>query len=122
AAKIWPILLFPAFILSPGRGRIRWWQWLVLLPVFGLFAAPYVGNVTENAQFLTGFVGGWRNNDSPFGVILWTAGGDLYRAKYTAFAMMAAVTLGIALSVRNLEKAALWTIVAMLLISANCHP
>jgi hypothetical protein len=122
AAKIWPVLLFPAFILSPAGGKPRWYQWLAGLPVLGLFAAPYLGNITENAQFLTGFVGGWRNNDSLFGAILWYAGGDLYQAKYTAVAIIATITIGIALFVRTLEKAALWSMVAMLLISANCHP
>ena len=122
AAKIWPILLFPAFILSPGSGKPRWYQWLILFPVFGLFALPYLGNVTENAQFLTGFVGGWRNNDSLFGAILWYSGGDLYQAKYTASGLIAVILFGIALFVGSLEKAALWSITAVLLISANCHP
>jgi alpha-1,6-mannosyltransferase len=122
AAKIWPILLFPAFIFSPGGGKPRWYQWLVLFPVLASTAAPYLGNVTENAQFLSGFVGGWRNNDSLFGAILWYSGGDLYRAKYTAVAIIAVITLVLAISVRSLEKATLWTIVAMLLVSANCHP
>ena len=122
AAKIWPVLLFPAFIFSPGGGKPRWYQCLVLFPVLALTAAPYLGNVTENAQFLSGFVGGWRNNDSLFGAILWYSGGDLYRAKYTAVAIIGVITLVIAFSMRSLEKAALWTIVAMLLVSANCHP
>lgn len=122
AAKIWPILLFPAFILSPGGGKPRWYQWLILFPVLGLFAMPYLGNVTENAQFLSGFVGGWRNNDSLFGAILWYSGGDLYQAKYTATGLIAAIVIGIAVFVRTLEKAALWSITAVLLISANCHP
>ena len=122
AAKIWPILLFPAFILSPAGGKPRWWQWLVLLPVAALPAAPYFGDITENAQFISGFVGGWRNNDSLFGAILWISGGDLYRAKYTAFAITGVITIVFALFVRSLEKAVLWTIVAVLLVSANCHP
>ncbi|MEO8131761.1 MAG: hypothetical protein ABI822_32000, partial [Bryobacteraceae bacterium] len=35
AAKIWPILLFPAFILSPSGGKPRWFQWLIVVPIFG---------------------------------------------------------------------------------------
>ena len=122
AAKIWPILLFPAFIVSPMGGKPRWYQWLILLPIFGFFALPYLGNVTENAQFLSGFVGGWRNNDSLFGAILWFSGGDLYQAKYVASGLIVSAIIGIALFVRPLEKAALWSITAVLLISANCHP
>ena len=122
AAKIWPILLFPAFILSRAGGKPRWYQWLVLFPILGLFAIPYLGNVTENAQFLSGFIGGWRNNDSLFGAILWYSGGDLYQAKYTATALIAAILIVIAIFVQTLEKAVLWSLTAVLLISANCHP
>jgi alpha-1,6-mannosyltransferase len=121
AAKIWPILLFPAFILSPAGGKPRWLQWLVLIPIFGVCAAPYWANVTENAQFMSGFVGGWRNNDSLFDVLLWGAGGDLQRAKYLAISLISIAAFWIAVRVRPLEKAVLWTIVTLLLLSANCH-
>ncbi len=122
AAKIWPVLLFPAFILSPAGGKPRWWQWLVAVPVFAACSLPYWGNVTENFEFATGFVGGWRNNDSLFGALLWFAGGDLYRAKYTATALIALSSLAIAWFASSLERAVLWTCVATLLVSANCHP
>ena len=122
AAKIWPILLLPAFILSPSYGKPRWFQWLVLFPIFGLFALPYLGDVTENAQFVTGFVGGWRNNDSLFGAILWYSGGDLYKAKYTAASLITALMFGFGFFIKPLEKAILYSLAAVLLISANCHP
>ena len=51
------------------------------------FAIPYLTDVTENAQFMSGFVGGWRNNDSFFGLLLYLTG-DLYRAKYLAFTLL----------------------------------
>ena len=88
AAKLWPILLFPIFIGWRRFRPQRWYQWWVALPIFGLFALLYWTNVSENMQFASGFMGGWRNNDSLFGVILWLAK-DVYRAKYTAIAIVA---------------------------------
>jgi hypothetical protein len=70
---------------------------------------------------MSGFVGGWRNNDSLFGFILWVAR-DQYRAKYTAFALIAAAAVWIAVRQPNLARACLWTIVALLFIASNCHP
>ena len=87
-----------------------------------LFAAPYVTKATENAQFLSGFVGGWRNNDSLFGILLLFAGGDLYTAKYAAFGLLAAAWTWLSWRPWPLERIALWGIVALLLVSANCHP
>ena len=94
--------------------------------VLAVFAAPYVTpeltQATENAQFMSGFVGGWRNNDSLFGILLYLAGGDLYNAKYAAFAVIAAAWVWLSLRDWPLERVALWGIVILLLVSANCHP
>ena len=120
-AKIWPILLFPLFIGWKRNRPVRSGQWWVLIPVMGLLALPYWTNVTENLQFMSGFMGGWRNNDSLFGLILWMAK-DLYRAKYTAFAIVAAVVAFLTLREVPLERASLWAITVMLMVSANCHP
>ena len=121
--KVWPLILLPAFL---WRSRKAGWLtplWsLVLFPLAAILWIPYSSRVIENAQFATGFVGGWRNNDSLFGAILWMSGGDLYRAKYTTFALIAVVAAGAALARWSLEKALLVTMVFMLLVSANCHP
>lgn len=82
---------------------------------------PFVTNVAENIQFMSGFVGGWRNNDSLFGFLLYMTG-DLYRAKYLAFALIGCAALWLATRDWPLERIALWTIVVTLLVSANCHP
>jgi hypothetical protein len=84
AAKIWPLLLFPIFMGWRRHRPLRWYQWWVALPVPGLIALPYWTNVTENMRFMSGFMGGWRNNDSLFGIILWLAK-DPYLARYMAF-------------------------------------
>ena len=121
AAKVWPILLFPIFIGWRGNRLLRRYQWLVALPILGLLAIPYWTNVTENVQFASGFMGGWRNNDSLFGIILWLAK-DVYRAKYTAFAIVVVTALILTLRQIPLERACLAAITVMLMVSANCHP
>lgn len=120
-AKVWPVLLFPLFIGWKRFRPLRWWQWSVLIPIAGLLALPYWTNVTENLQFMSGFMGGWRNNDSLFGLILWVTK-DLYRAKYTAFAIATTVVAFLTLRAVPLERASLWAIALMLMVSANCHP
>ena len=121
AAKIWPILLFPIFI-GWSRGRpLRWHQWWVALPILCLLALPYRTNVTENIRLMSGFMGGWRNNDSLFGIILWLAK-DSYRAKCAAFGIVAVGVLVLTLRQIPLERACLAAIAIMLMVSANCHP
>jgi len=120
-AKIWPILLLPLFIGWKRNRPLRWYQWWVLIPIAVLLAMPYWTNVMENLQFMSGFMGGWRNNDSLYGLILWAAK-DLYRAKYTAFAIVSVAVAFLTLREVPLERAALWAIAVMLMVSANCHP
>jgi len=121
AAKIWPILLFPLFIGWRRYRPLRRWQWCVLIPIAVLLALPYWTNVAENLQFMSGFMGGWRNNDSLYGLILWAAK-DLYRAKCTAFAIVAVTVAALSLREIPLARASLWAIALMLMVSANCHP
>ena len=120
AAKLWPVLLFPSFI-GWRRGPQRWWQWLVGAPVALALALPYWSAVSENARFMTGFVGGWRNNDSLFGALLW-AGGTEARAKILAFTLIGAVALWATLRRLPLELAVLVTLTGALMVSSNSHP
>jgi len=121
AAKIWPVLLVPLFIGWRRTRPLRWYQWLVGIPILILAALPYWTNVIENLRFMSGFVGGWRNNDSLFGIILYFSG-DLYRAKHIAFALVGAAVAILMLRGVALERAALAAITVMLMVSANCHP
>src|SRR5258708_990078 len=98
ASKIWPIFLFPVFIAAAGWRR--WRECLVALPILALVSLPYWtptlhwSGINENFRFMSGFLGGWRNNDSLFGALLWAAGNDFYLAKKLAFAIVcAAVTV-----------------------------
>jgi alpha-1,6-mannosyltransferase len=121
AAKIWPAFLIPLFIGWNGRRPLRWYQWWVVLPIMAALAWPYRSNVIENIRFMSGFAGGWRNNDSVFGLLLWFTK-DLYAAKKVVFGIMVA-TVGAVLLLRlPLERAALWVITITLMVSSNCHP
>jgi len=121
AAKIWPVLLFPIFIGWRRSRPLRWYQWWVTLPILGPLAFPYRTNVTENLRFVSGFMGGWRNNDSLFGIILWLAK-DPYRAKYAVLGIIALTVLILTFGRIPLERACLIAIAIMLMVSANCHP
>lgn len=119
AAKIWPALLILPFC---ARDR-RWWMHVWAAPLAVLpWIPPYLGNVGENARFLSGFLGGWRNNDSLYGLLLWLWHGDLYRAKYAAFAVLACAVMAVTWMRLEPHRATLAVIVVTLLISANCHP
>jgi alpha-1,6-mannosyltransferase len=115
--KWWPALLLPAFAL-----RLRSFRTLLIAPaVVAVFGAPYFANVLENAQFMSGFVGGWRNNDSLFGLVLYLTR-DQYHAKYLTFALIGTAALWLATRDWPLERVVLWTIAVLLLFSANVHP
>lgn len=115
AVKWWPAILLPAL------AKRNWRVPLIASAVVVAFSIPFFTDVIENAQFMSGFVGGWRNNDSLFGLLLHLTG-DLYHAKYLAFTLIGASALWLATRDWPLERIALWTIVALLLFSANCHP
>jgi len=121
AAKVWPLALVPLFLGWGPRGPLRSRQSLIMLPVVGLFLAPYGTGLIRNIPFLSGFLGGWRNNDSLYGVLLWLWGGQ-YAAKYSAFAIVAAAAAWVTVRKWSLTRGSLAVIVTMLLVSANCHP
>lgn len=120
-AKIWPLVLFPIFIGWRGWRPCRWYQWTVLAPIAVVLALPYWSDVSENADFMTGFMGGWRNNDSLYGLLLWITG-DQYPAKHTAMGIVVTVALLVTLLRWSRERASLTVVVVMLLVSSNCHP
>lgn len=119
AAKLWPALLIPA---------ITGYRWRKLLAAGGILAAialilsaPYWTNVTSNARFATGFLGGWRNNDSIHSLIAAFAG-DPYTAKYITMGLIVAAALAIPALRWRVEARALALIVTILALSANVHP
>ncbi len=116
ATKYWPMLLWPAL------ARMGGWRWAWVGPaVFGLCWWPWWTDVTENAKFLGGFVGGWRNNDLLFGAIL-TAAGSLDAAKRVSMALILLTAVGAAGWARSVREAYWAVALAILLVSANVHP
>ena len=125
AAKVWPVVLFPVFA---GLRWQRWLQALIAVPIVGAVTLPYLtssihwSGIDENFRFLSGFLGGWRNNDSMFGGLLWAAGSDFYLAKKFVIAIVG-VTVVVVTALRwPLERGALTVITVLLMVSANCHP
>ena len=122
AVKWWPAALWPVLVAQTPRGWRKAW---IAPAVVALTALPYWTpewrQMITNARFMSGFVGGWRNNDSLYGLLL-AVTGDQYLAKYAAFALLAAAIAWMIARRWPLEQSALGTVVAMLLVSANCHP
>jgi alpha-1,6-mannosyltransferase len=126
ASKIWPVFLVPLFLGAAGWRR--WREFLVAVPIVAMLSLPYLprtihwSGVDENFRFLSGFLGGWRNNDSLFGALLWAAGNDFYLAKKMALGIVCVVVAAVTLLRWPLERAALAVIAVLLMVSANCHP
>ncbi len=129
AAKLWPVLLMPAFIRYSLRGgQTKACPTGQLAAGLGLSVAiplvcfwPYRSNIVENVRFMSGFVGGWRNNDVLFGLLLRITS-DPDRVKYLSFAILASLVVIVASMRWPLERSILLTIVALLLVASNCHP
>lgn len=116
ATKYWPLLLWPAFVRFGG------WRWAWVSPaVFLACWLPWWTDVTENARFMGGFVGGWRNNDVLFGTFL-ALTGELDAAKRVAFGVILAAAGGVAVWARTAREAYWVVVVTILLVSANVHP
>jgi len=118
AAKLWPAALLPVFV---GRRLTRWKEALLAVGVFAAWLAPFGAGLIGNARFATGFLGGWRNNDSVYGGLLWLTG-DVYLAKYASAAILAAVVAWVTLRGWPVTRAALGIVVVMLLVASNNHP
>lgn len=125
ASKFWPAILFPIFI---GWRPRRWFLSLIAIPILALATLPYFTptvhwpGIDENFRFMSGFLGGWRNNDSLFGVLLWAAGNDFYLAKKFAFAIVCITVAAVTALRWPPERSALTVIAVLLMVSANCHP
>jgi len=116
--KYWPLLLFPAFLLSKPPA-IRRWQWLVGPAIAAPFVVLYWGFPVGNIRYLSGFLGGWRNNDSLFGGLLWLTGsGD--HAGYMVMALL--VLISVAVVRLKLEQAVQTVVVALILLASSIHP
>ncbi len=118
-AKFWPALLFPVF--TGFRLRRIATAFAILACATIAVSWPYWGNVTDNVRFATGFLGGWRNNDSLHAIIA-ALTPDPYIAKYVTMALTGAAAVIIAALRWQVEARVLGVIVAILALSANVHP
>jgi hypothetical protein len=115
AVKWWPLALLPA------TAR-RWTDWLWAGAIPAAFLLPYASGLSEeNLRFATGFLGGWRNNDSLFGLVFWLSDGP-YAAKHITLALCGVLVLALARAGDSVRQRALWTVTGLLLLSANVHP
>jgi hypothetical protein len=122
AFKWWPALLLPVFLgrVWEAPRRLVWAAaGMAVVPVAFL---PFWSDVAQNARFMGGFAGGWRNNDSLFGITYALAGGDFETAKWMTLALIAALATAAGLLFRRRETGAVVVLAGTLLLSANCHP
>jgi len=126
--KYWPFLLLPVFATygQCPRWRPRWRVLLIGIPLAMVCLWPYATALPDllgrNANFTSGFLGGWRNNDSLFGVIWWLSGHDGILAKRISLALLGLLSILAVWRRAELERVALEFIAALLLIAANVHP
>jgi hypothetical protein len=119
AAKIWPLALFPS--ITGWRARPVATAAAVLAGVAAAVSLPFGWAIFANRDFASGFLGGWRNNDSIFGLVL-SLVGDPYRAKHITFALTAAAAIAISALRWPLERKLLAVTAAVLAFSSNVHP
>jgi hypothetical protein len=126
--KWWPFLLIPIFALNAVRcwSGVRWRVFFAGLPLTAIAVWPYATLSSElwsrNAAYMAGFLGGWRNNDSLFGVIWYLSGQNGDIAKRISLVALGLLVLAACLWRAPLERVMLGFVAGMLLLSANVHP
>ena len=119
AVKWWPLVLGPVWFWRT-RGWAKLWSGLaVVIPAILLL--PYWTDFIGNAKFMTGFLGGWRNQDVLFGSVLQIPHPRM-EDKHWAELLIAAVVLAISLSKWDRWTASFASMLALLVLSANLHP
>ncbi len=118
SAKLWPAVLLPIYA---GRNLARLKQCLLTMAVFAAFLTPFGLGLIRNGPFASGFLGGWRNNDSVFGALLWLTG-DIYLAKYSAAAILLAAVGWVTIRQWPVSRGVLCVVTVMLLVASNNHP
>jgi len=123
-AKFWPVLLFPFFLLRRQEGKwvFRGRPALVAIPIAALVCWPYIHGIANVRDMLEGFLGGWRNNDSLYGLIYHAAGQDFERGTVLVACFLTLALIVLWSLQLPLLKAAKWAVVLLLFFSANCFP
>jgi hypothetical protein len=126
--KWWPFLLVPIFTLHAVQRwhGVRWRVFFAGLPLAAIAVWPYARLSSElwsrNAAYMAGFLGGWRNNDSLFGVIWYLSGQNGDSAKRISLVALGLLMVIACLWRAPLERVVLGFVAGMLLLSANVHP
>jgi hypothetical protein len=117
--KFWPALMLPS--LTGWRLRRMAAGAMLMAAVGAVLWLPYRADLTGNVQLTSGFLGGWRNNDSLHTIVAALAP-DRYIAKYVTIALIVSAAILISRLRWTLEARALALVVALLALSANVHP
>ena len=122
--KFWPAILWPFFLLGRERDRwiFRWKPALISIPIAVAVSWPYLDGIWSAQELLRGFLGGWRNNDSLYGLLYTIAGEDFERGTALAGGLLVAGLAALWWQRMPLVESALWSVVLLLLLSANCFP
>ncbi len=122
--KFWPALLFPFFLLrrEEGHWAFRWKEALIAVPIAAAVCFPYLKGIANVHELLQGFLGGWRNNDSLYGLI-YAAAGENFDDGTVLVTWLLGLLLAALWSLHlPLVKAVKWLVVILLFLSANCFP
>jgi len=122
--KFWPLILFPFLGLrrEEGRWRLGWRVAVGAAPVVVVSCALYWPEILHVRRILADFVGGWRNNDSLFGLFYDYFDEDFDRARYWSTRACVTVLALVWWRQRAVSWQFLAAIVALLAFSANCFP
>ena len=122
--KFWPAILLPFFLLRQEKGRwvFRWKPALISIPIAVVVSWPYFDGIWHVQELLRGFLGGWRNNDSLYGLLYALAGEDFHRGTTLVTGLLIVGLATLWWKHMPLVESALWAVVLLLFLSANCFP
>ena len=122
--KFWPAILLPFFLLRQEKGRwvFRWKPALISIPIAVVVSWPYFDGIWRVQELLRGFLGGWRNNDSLYGLLYALAGEDFHRGTTLVTGLLIVGLAALWWKHMPLVESALWAVVLLLFLSANCFP
>ena len=122
--KFWPAILLPSFLLRQEKGLwvFRWKPALISIPIAVVVSWPYFDGIWHVQELLRGFLGGWRNNDSLYGLLYALAGEDFHRGTTLVTGLLIVGLAALWWKHMPLVESALWAVVLLLFLSANCFP
>ncbi len=122
--KFWPAIVWPFFLLrrEAGRRRFRWKPALISIPIAVAVSWPYRDGIWKVQELLQGFLGGWRNNDSLYGLLYALAGEDFESGTTIVTGLLVVGLAAIWWKQMPLVESVQWAVVLLLFLSANCFP